>query len=156
MRPRRFSILAALTIIALGAFAVIVFALRAPRSDITQADHDRLRTGMTRVETERMLHGPPRNDVRRAVIVWVPQGGGKRISAELGPGDPSIDFFPETLSDGGDQLIWITETGLIAVYFGQDGRLMQTYFSTVHVLDSPTVLDWLATRPGMVRSSLGL
>ena len=50
---------------------------------------------------------------------------------------------------------WNTTTALIAVYFGEDGRLQQKYQSTVHESVRPSVIDWLASRPRMIRRSLG-
>jgi hypothetical protein len=64
-------------------------------------------------------------------------------------------YFPGATPEQGHQAVWFTETGLIAVYFGQDGRLQRKYFSTVHVTRPPTAFDWFASRPGMLRRSLG-
>ncbi|WP_145267405.1 hypothetical protein [Tautonia plasticadhaerens] len=108
---------------------------------------------MTRSETEQLLRGPARNEVHRA-IVWVPKGGGRRVSSEIKPGEPEREFFSDDSMDG-TQAVWLTETGLIAVDFGQDDRLRRKYYSDVHVVGSPNVLDWLSSMRGRIRKSLG-
>lgn len=90
---------------------------------------------------------PPRNCVGNPVIVWAPQADGRRISAEIPPGSPTVQFFPNAKSpDDGAEAVWLTDTGLIAAYFGNDGRLQQKYFSTVHEISPPSFVDWLKTR----------
>jgi hypothetical protein len=156
----------------------VVFALQ-PRSEgISQAEFERLRPGMTQTEVEGVLYGPPRNETKFDAIIWAPHEDGKRRSAFVGPGTPSIEFlvaeshrdrppnevarkkaqelsyFPGKTPEQGHQAVWMTETGLIAVYFGKDGRLQQKYFSDVDVSRPPNLIDWFASRPRMIRQSL--
>ena len=152
MAARRFSLRAGLAAVALVA---VVLSLFTRTSGVTQGDYGRLRPGMTRAETERLLHGPPRNDVRRNAIIWVPKRDGRQISAEIGPAGPAADFFPGVAMAGGERAVWSTETGLIAVDYGRDGRLRSKYYSNVHIVESPNLIDWLASRPGMIRRSFG-
>jgi hypothetical protein len=115
-----------------GAFGFLVVAsavlwhLR-PTS-INRTQFDAIGEGMTRAEVQRLLGGPPRNECPDDVIVWVRRQG-KRLSAECSPGSPP----PRVLSDAADEeAVWVSEEGLIAVRFAQDGRLHEKYFSTVH------------------------
>jgi hypothetical protein len=177
MTARRFAFTTAtLTAVTLVALALTLL----PRSrGVSEADFKLLKPGMTWAEVERLLAGPPRNDVPYESIVWIPHADGTRRSARLGPGAPGLAFhvaehfrdrapnefparsaadfwyFSGKAPEEGRQEIWATETGLIAVYFGQDGRLEQKYFSTVHVTRPPTVMDWIASRPRQIRRSLG-
>ena len=167
------SVFAAVTLV------VLVSALRPlrSRSSVTQEHFDFLRPGMMRAEVERLLDGPPRNGVRYPAIIWLPQATGRPISAEIGPALPAIElfaredrpknapprvqpsalnFFPLETRTHGSQAVWNTTAALIAVYFGEDGRLRQKYYSTVHESVRPSVIDWLVSRPRMIRRSLGL
>jgi hypothetical protein len=172
MKTRRFFTRALPALLILVA---VVFALL-PRSEgVTKAQFELLKPGMTQTEVERLLHGPPRNGIKFDAVVWEPHADGKRRSAFVGPGTPGVEFlvsrdrppnevapkkaqelsyFPGTTPERGNQAVWITETGLIAVYFGPGGRLEQKYFSEVDVSRPPTVLDWLGSRPRMIRQSL--
>ena len=51
--------------------------------------------------------------------------------------------------------MWIAKAGLIAVYYGGDGRVQGKYLSVVDEAVPPSVFDWLASRPAMIRRSLG-
>jgi hypothetical protein len=153
----------------------VVFALSPRSRDVMQADFNLLKPGMTQPEVEHLLHGPPRNNLKYPGIAWIPQPDGKLLSGEVGPWfrNPTVVFrgnrplndvaqkpreyayFPGTTAEPGHQTVWITEAGLIAVYFGRDGRLQRKYFSTVAVARPPTALDWFASRPRAVRKSLG-
>jgi hypothetical protein len=138
---------------ALAAISAFVWSARSHRG-VTEEDFRRLEPGMTRAEVERMLHGPPRNDLKYAAIIWLPQADGRRISHQIEPVVPAFnvfaredipktvpqpapskrppDFFPQGTAKDGHQAAWITRTGLIAVDFGPDGRLRRKYRSTVH------------------------
>ena len=48
---------------------------------------------MAQTEVERLLYGPPRNDVKYSAVVWVPHEDGRRRSAFAGPGTPGVGFF---------------------------------------------------------------
>jgi hypothetical protein len=158
--------------------AVMVFALRPFRSKpVLGPEHfERLQPGMTQAEVERLLDGPPRNALRYRAIVWLPQAAGRPVSAEVAPDSPaveffvredkpknarqpgrpaSLDFFPQETRRDGHQTVWVTRATLMAVYFGPDGRLRHKYSSTVDEAVPPSVTDWLASRPRMVRRSLG-
>src|SRR4051794_760296 len=164
-----------LGVIALGVMATVL-ALLSSTSDrgVTPDDLELLKPGMTQSEVEHLLHGPPRNGLKYRSIIWLPQATGKRISAEIAPVSPPVyfflkeekpnngrqsgwititpatDFFPQITAKNGHQGLWITRTGLIAVYFGQDGRLQHKYTSTVGESGPLTVVDWLASRPKMI------
>jgi hypothetical protein len=64
--------------------------------------------------------------------------------------------FAGPLGAGLDQDLWITSAGLIVVYFGPDGRLQHKYNSTVHEIVAPSLINWLSSRPRMIRQSFGL
>jgi hypothetical protein len=140
-------------------------------------DYERLRSGMTRAEVERLLGGPPRNELGHRALIWIPQAGGRPISAEVAAGPPapefgvreerptnarppqptdSFDFFPEEAARDGHQAVWIAKTTMVAVDFGPDGRLRHKYSSTVRETVPPSVMDWLASMPRMIFRSLGL
>jgi hypothetical protein len=162
-----------------GAFAlgVAALALRTSESnrDLDLGHFERLQPGMTRVEVEQVLGSPPLNVLRYRALIWLPQPGGRSISAEIAPGSPvvefpvredkpknalqqqadSINFFPQETGKDGDQAVWIARRTLVAVYFGPDGRLRHSYSSTVHESVPPSVMDWLASRPQVIRRSLG-
>jgi hypothetical protein len=158
--------------------ATVVLALLPfkPGAGVTQEHFKLLQPGMTRAEVERLLDGPPRNGLRYRALVWLPQAGGRRISAEIAPTSPaielflredkpknvrqsvqssSLDFFPQGTAKDGHQAVWVTRATLIAVDFGPDGRLRHKYESTVHEAVPPSVIDWLSSRPRMIRRSLG-
>jgi hypothetical protein len=161
-------------------FAVIAMVLVLPPSNpgVAQEHFELLKPGMTQAEAEHLLRGPPRNALRYPAIIWLPQATGGRISAEIAPVSPAVefftkeeipkngrqglwitpavDFFPQITPKSGHQVVWITRTGLIAVYFGRDGRLQHKYISMVDERVPPSVTDWLASRPRMIRRSLGL
>jgi hypothetical protein len=167
------SVVAAATLVA----AALGLRTLRPKPGVTEGHFEMLRPGMTRAEVEHLLHGPPRNDLRHTAIVWVPWVTGKRVSAWVEPATPAVDlfvredlpkggrsglkvtptynFFPRVAAKGGDQGVWVTRTGLIAADFGRDGRLRSKYFSGVDELVPPSLAGWLASRPGMIRRSLG-
>jgi hypothetical protein len=168
-----------------GSFAIfaviaVVSALLSFKTNpgVTQEHFELLKPGMTQAEAERLLCGPPRNDLRYRALIWLPQATGKPISAEIAPEfpavgsfvqedlpkngrqgaliAPAVDFFPQETSKGGHQGVWVARTRLIAVYFGRDGRLQYKYTSMVDECVPPSVVDWIASRPRMIRQSLGL
>ena len=114
----------AVGVVLAGLLAVLVLA---GRSVLDRERFGAVRAGMTRAEVERVLGGPPRNECRDRVDVWVPRAG-RRTSAELVPGPVAIRFFPGA---DGEEAVWVGEKGLIAVRFGPDGRLRETYVSDV-------------------------
>jgi hypothetical protein len=136
----------------------------------------RLQTSMTRAAVERLLGGPPRNSLTQSATIWVPRAAGRLTSAEISPASPAVeflvredrpknarqpalpsdlDFFPQEAAKDGHQAVWVTKTGLIAVYFGQDGKLRHKYTSKVYEPVPPSVINWLASTPGTIRRSLG-
>jgi hypothetical protein len=124
MTRRRLLIVAALLCIAVA--SAVLWQLR-PTS-ISRTQFDAIAEGMSRADVECLLGGPPRNECPDDVIVWVRRHG-KRVSAEYGAGSPP----PRVLSDAGDEeAVWMSNEGLIAIRFGEDGRLREKYFSTVH------------------------
>ncbi len=153
MVRRRFSLRALFVIMTLA--AVILALLPSASRPLTQQHFEQLKTGMNKAEVETLLHGYARNEIRRA-MVWVPQNSGQRISHEVESESPADDFFPNWSKEDGYQRLWITETGLIAVYFGPDDKLRGKYFSTVHLMGPPSIKDWLASRANAIRQSLGL
>jgi hypothetical protein len=167
-----------LGVLAVLSLVVAVLALRPLESEpgLGPEDFERLRPGMARADVEQLLGGPPRNPLRYRALIWLPQAGGRPISAEIAPGSPgagslvredkpknarpprhadSLDFFPQESGKDGHQAVWIARATLVAVYFGPDGRLRHRYRSTVHESVPPSVMDWLASRPRMIRRSLG-
>ncbi len=168
MTRKRSLVVAAFATLAVTA---TIFALRASRSrpGVTHEDFERLRAGMTQAEVEETLFGPPRNDLRYAAIVWAPRASGPPVSAEIAPAAPAIEwfakedkpanvrrgvlvasainFFPRETSTSGRQAVWVTRTGLVAVYFGDDGRLVHRYSSKVYETTAPSVFDRFASRP---------
>ena len=105
---------------------------------------DALSLGMTRKEVERVLGGPARNESSGHATVWVRRADGRLISAFLSAGPPEASFFP-ALGEGEQELVWVSEVGLIAVRFGVDGRLQDSYFSAVHDPGGPTgPLRWIS------------
>ena len=178
MNTKRFKTILLLSLAIAAVLAVVPALLPSGSSrGVTAEQLERLEPGMTRAEAERVLFGPPRNDLGYPAIIWLPQADGGRISAEIAPASPAVeffshedrpkngrraarnasalDFFPRESAKDGHQAAWVTRTGLIAVEFGLDGRLRQKYLSTVHEQVPPSVIDWLATRPKMIRRSLG-
>lgn len=112
------------------AFAGMVAMYLYPRATRIDREHyDALAVGMTRKEVERVLGGPPRAEFYDRVTVWVPRDKTK-ISAEVRPGTPLPSFFPEAKGGQGDnELVWASDTGLIAGRFDSDGILHEKYFS---------------------------
>jgi hypothetical protein len=125
MTRRRLLIAAALGCLVVVA-AGVLWVLRP--TCIDRAHFDAIAEGMTRAEVQLLLGGPPRNECPDDVIVWVRRQG-KRVSAEYGPGSPPVGVLSET---GDDEAVWMSDEGLIAARFGEDGRLREKYFSTVH------------------------
>ena len=156
----------------------LVIVLLPPNLEVTRERFELLKPGMTQAETERLLNGSPRNNLRYHAIIWLPQASGKPVSAHIAPDSPApeffvreekpknsrqqtrntaaLDFFPQVAAKNGHQALWITRAGLIAVYFGPDGQLLHKYNSTVHEYVAPSVINWLSSRPKMIRQSLGL
>jgi hypothetical protein len=153
MVRRRFSLRALFVIMTLA--AMILALLPSASRPLDQTHFNRLKTGMNKAEVETLLHGSARNEISRAMI-WIPQNGGGRISHLIESESPAADFFPDAHQARGYQRLWITKTGLIAVYFDPDDKLQREYFSTVHPMGPPTITDWLASRPNSIRQSLGL
>jgi hypothetical protein len=166
---------------AIAIFVVIAMALALSpsksKTGVTAEQFRLLQPGMTQSETERVLHGPPRNVLGHTAIIWVPQAAGRPKSAWIEPVSPAVDlfvredkpkggrqgltvqaaqdFFPQITSKSGHQAVWVTRTGLIAVYYGPDDKLQHKYISTVDELAPPSFGHWLASRPGMIRRSFG-
>ena len=156
---------------------LLAFAPSQPRLLVTQERFERLAQGMTQAEAESMIGGPPRNELRYPAIIWLPQAIGKQTSMEIAPVTPAVDFlvredkpkmrlpgariastldfFPQFTDKNGNQIVWISRSELIAAYFGQDGRLQHKYYSTVQEPVRPSVIDWIASRPRMIRRTLG-
>jgi len=151
MVRRRYSLRALFVIITLA--ALVLAFLPSPSRPLTQVHVTKLQVGMTKAEVDDLLLGSARNEINRA-ITWLPQSSGRPISHFIDSEQPAINFFPDASSTAGYQRHWITETGLIAVYFGPDDKLQHKYFSSVHLSGPPTIKDWLASRPAAIRKSL--
>lgn len=121
----RHRVLIAAALVCLVVVPAVFWFLRP--TTINRIHFDAIAEGMTRAEVFRLLGGPPRNDCPDDVIVWLPRQG-KRVSAQYSLGSPPI----RVLSDGGEEAVWLSEEGLIAARFDEDGRLREKYFSTVH------------------------
>jgi hypothetical protein len=133
MKRRRVAVLALSGCLALA--GLLAFWLW-PRGSCLNREHfAAVRVGMTRAEVEQVLGGPPRNECRGPVDVWVRREGGVQ-SAGLDPGTPTVRFFPD-VAGGGQEGVWVGEAGLLAARFGDDGRLREKYVSDVVVIESP-------------------
>jgi hypothetical protein len=141
---RRLLVAAAALSLALGFVGLLALVLTPRDTRIDRPHFEALRPGMTRAEAERVLGGPPRNECRDPVFVWVRREGGLR-SAEVAPGGLAVRVFPDADLAGGDQeAVWVGEPGLIAARFGDDGRLREKHFSDVQGTGRPTVNDVVA------------
>lgn len=155
-RPLRLSPRTGLILAGSLAVAVLVLAWPSGPTEVDMTHYRALRAGMTRAEVRRLVGGAPGNRVGGGCIVWVPRADGRQVSATVRPGSVEVDCFPGSIPPGGCQEVWITRTGLIAVGFGPDDRARSKYFSDVHAIDPPSGPDWLASRPGAIRRSIGL
>jgi hypothetical protein len=95
---------------------------------------------MSRADVEEVLGGPARNELGEMAIVWLPNGE-SAVSYELQPEGPVASFFPDA-APGSEERLWVGEDGLIAALFGEDGRLLETYYSDVHVTPRPSAADF--------------
>jgi hypothetical protein len=117
----------------IGAVAV----LRATRpSQIGPEQFAGIDVGMTRADVERVLGGPPRNECAGPADVWVRRDG-RVQSAAIDPGTQLPRFFADADQAHGDEAVWLSPAGLIAVRFDTDGRVEEKYVSDVHVIDTP-------------------
>lgn len=132
-----------------------------PESMITKDRFETLRIGMTQSEVEQILGGPARDECGQSVKIWVPRGDSLN-SMRLDPEDatngllfredrpaattPGSIFIAADFPEGGHELIWLSESVLIAVLLDKDGRLVEKHVSDVHVLERPTPLDWLRAK----------
>ena len=78
---------------AILAIIALVVALLSPNLEVTLERFELLKPGTTQAETERLLNGSPRNNLRYRAIIWLPQASGKPISAEIAPDSPAPEFF---------------------------------------------------------------
>jgi hypothetical protein len=133
MRRRLLVALALSACLALG--GLLALRLRPHCSRLDGEHFEAIRAGMTRHEVEHVLSGPPRNECRGSVDVWVRRGGGLQ-SAGTDPGPPAARFFPDE-AEGGPEAVRVGEAGLLAARFGDDGRLREKYVSDVVVIEGP-------------------
>jgi hypothetical protein len=110
----------------------LVLGLTPPESWIDWGHFEAIEVGMTRADLERLLGGPPRNELPGQATIWVPRDG-KKVSFHTTPRLTGGPFF--AAAEGEEELVWLGEEGLIAVLVGADGRVRDTYFSTVHDRD---------------------
>jgi hypothetical protein len=138
MTSRRliFNVLKCVGLMVAAALALHWFTQRTP---FDRAHFDQIRAGMSRAEVENVLGGPARNECRDRVVVWLPKGE-SAVSYELRPEAPVSSFFPGT-AEGSEERLWVGEEGLIAALFGEDGRLVEKYYSDVHVTPRPSAAD---------------
>ena len=111
------------------------------RTPFDRAHFDQIKAGMSRADVEKVLGGPARNEVRDLVLVWLPTGE-SAVSYELRPERPVAPFFPGA-AGGSEERLWVGEEGLIAALFGEDGRLLEKYYSDVHVTPRPSAVDFI-------------
>jgi hypothetical protein len=127
---------------------------------ITRENFEVLKTGMTQAEVERILGGA-RNECHDPVMAWAPRGDTLN-SMRLDPGfatngvlfkedrppAATVDsiFVAADFPEGSYELVWLSESILIAVLFDRDGRLLEKHVSDVQVLERPTPLDWLRAK----------
>jgi hypothetical protein len=136
---RRWRLLVGSALACLGLAGLAVVWLLPSASHIDRARFDAIAVGMPRADVERLLGGPPRNELPGQATVWVPRGGTK-VSFQTTPAATGGPFFATT--EGEEELVWLGEEGLVAVLVGADGRVRDSYFSTVHDRDQ-TVLEKL-------------
>ena len=139
---------ACVVLLGLVTFSCVAVFFPGTRSSlVTRQQYYLINVGMTEAELENAL-GPPRNEFRNPVIVWAPKGDGKVISAQIAPGTPNVQFFPNAgTRDQVREIVWLSKSGLIAGTFDKNGRLRDKYFSTVHDPGRPSAMDWLRSRP---------
>src|SRR5258706_217076 len=78
---------------------------------------------------------PPASEVTAVA----PSRRGRKLEPHRPGGAPAeMTFFPEFAGEG-EEAAWVSEAGLIAVRFGQDGRLQDRHFSRVHVSEGPSL-----------------
>ncbi len=94
---------------------------------------------MSRADVENLLGGPARDEFREPVTVWLP-GEASTTSYFLRPQTPAPSFFPHAVA-ASEQRLWVGKEGLIAVLFDKDGRLVEKYYSDVHVTPRPGAAD---------------
>jgi hypothetical protein len=78
---------------AIPAIIAFVIALLPPKLEVTRERFELLIPGMTQAETETLLNGSPRNNLRYPASIWLPQASGKPISAQIAPDSPALEFF---------------------------------------------------------------
>src|SRR6266404_2685641 len=118
-------LLAAVAVCAcLAASCVLAVSLLTWESRIDPNHFHAIEVGMTKAEVEQLLGGPPRNECSGPVDVWVRREGGLQ-SAGLDPGTLKVQFFPTADVMKGEEAVWVSEAGLIAVRFGEDGRVQE-------------------------------
>jgi hypothetical protein len=135
-RPPILSVLLCAGLVLGAALVVHWFTHRTP---FDRAHFDQIRTGMGRAEVEEVLGGPARNEFREPVVVWLPKGE-SAVSYELRSEGPVASFFPDAEA-GREERLWIGEEGLIAALFGEDGRLVDKYYSDDLVTPRPSAAD---------------
>ena len=121
------------------AIVALLAALWPKNIRLTEVEFARIQPGMQQSEVEQMI-GRPSNRYRRRCIIWDPQKDGKPISHELKSAEIDLDFFPE-FDHRGNQSVWLTKTGLIAVRHDLRGVVVDKYFSTVHPMGPPSLLS---------------
>jgi hypothetical protein len=137
MRRRTLVVILASTagFMVVGLLALAFFTGASP---IDREHFDFLAVGAPRAEAERILGGAPRNECGD-VDVWVRRDG-RIVSAELPVGLVVLRFFPDAGPEA-REVVWVGESGLIALLIGPDDRVQDKYFSTVNTIDRPTILS---------------
>jgi hypothetical protein len=119
----------------------LVFYWLTARTPFDRPHFDQLLAGMNRADVEEVLGGPARNELGEMAIVWLPKGE-SAVSYELQPEGPVAPFFANA-AQGSEERLWVGEDGLIAALFSEDGRLLETYYSDVHVTPRPSAADFV-------------
>ena len=109
------------------------------RTPFDRSHFNLLRTGMSAREVEQVLGGSARNEFRERVTVWLPAAD-STSSYFLRPKTPAPSFFPDA-RPADEQRLWVGDEGLIAVLFDAEGRLVEKYYSDVHVPSRPSAMD---------------
>jgi hypothetical protein len=130
-RKRRLLVLAALAALALALAAAVV--LWPQPSQVTRANYDNIKPGMTRRDVETLLGGPPGNYAG-------------------GPTGPAGDHYAEILSNL-DECVrepvwWQGDSATVAVHFGQTGLAdWKAYFPTEREEQTPLAnVEWRVRR----------
>jgi hypothetical protein len=129
--------------------ALLAVWLAQPPPPYDRENYARVQAGMTGAEVRAIL-GRPRMTLPIQSVAWLPRPGERPVSVFVGPNEPIPTFLPQHQGPGTTERLWVSEAGLIAAAFDADGRLIEAYFSTVHLPAGYDSVPWyvrLLARP---------